>query len=193
MGDYMMDARSNVLREQVSRWWLFMLLGVAAVVVGIILVLDLAVAVETLALLIAIGLIFTGLGELVGVDRYRTGLSIAAGIGLIAAGVVTMVWPGITLWVLAVIVAVGLLVSGSARIAGALMYDVDGRGWLLLGGALSVVVGIMALAWPGATVLVLGLLLGIRMVIYGAVEIAYALALRELRATGGRHTGTATA
>jgi uncharacterized membrane protein HdeD (DUF308 family) len=187
------DAEPSVLRDQESRWWLFMLLGVAAVVVGIILVLDLAVAVETLALLVALGLIFTGVGELVAQDRYRSGLSIAAGIGLVAAGIVAMVWPGITLWVLAVIAAVGLLVSGAVRLAGAMMFDAPGRGWLLLGGALSVVVGLMALAWPGATVLVLALLLGIRTVIYGAAEIAYALALRDIRASGGRRPGAAPA
>jgi len=46
---------------------------------------------------------------------------------------------------------------------------------------LSLVVGVMALSWPGATVLVLAILLGIRMIIFGAVEIAFAMTLREAR------------
>lgn len=182
MGDYVLDGRGDAESGAATRWWLFLLLGIAAVVVGVILLLDLVAAVETLALFVSIGLVVTGVGEIVGSDRYRTVLSIAAGVLLVVAGVLTLFWPGITLWALAVVTAAGLLFSGGLRLAAALVDKPEGMGWLLAGGILSVVVGVMALAWPGATVLVLAILLGMRMIIFGAVEVGMALKLRDLRA-----------
>lgn len=171
---------SEELREASSRWWLFLILGLASVVLGVVLLFDLVVAVETLALFIAFGLIFTGLEELLGSTRYRRALSMAAGIFLIVAGIVAMSWPGITLWALAVVTAIGLIFSGAVRVTAALIDRPEGWGWLLLGGIASLVVGALAIAWPDVTVLALALLLGIRMIIFGVVEIASALQLRNL-------------
>jgi uncharacterized membrane protein HdeD (DUF308 family) len=180
MGEWVMDARRSELKAATSRWWVFLLLGAAAVVVGLILLFDLVAAVGTLVVFVALGLIFTGLGELTAASRYRTTLSVVAGVLLIAAGVVALAWPGITLWALAVVTGVGLLLSGAARTIAAAADKPDGWGWLLVGGLLSLVVGVLALAWPGATVLVLAILLGIRLVVYGAVEMAFALGLRDV-------------
>jgi uncharacterized membrane protein HdeD (DUF308 family) len=180
MGEWVMDVRRSDLKAATSRWWMFLVLGVAAVVVGLILLFDLVAAVGTLAAFVAFGLIFTGLGELTAASRYRTVLSVAAGVLLIAAGVVALAWPDITLWALAVVTGIGLLLSGAVRLGAALGDKPDGWGWLMVGGILSLVVGIVSLAWPGATVLVLALLLGFRLVVFGAVEIAFALGLRDL-------------
>lgn len=173
---------SEELREAGSRWWLFLLLGIVSVVLGLILLFDLVVAVETLALFIAFGLIFTGVDELLGSDRYSRALSIAAGVFLIVAGVVALSWPDITLRALAVVTALGLILSGAVRVTAALMDRPNGWGWLFAGGLISLVVGGMAIAWPGVTVLALAILLGIRMVVFGAAEIASAFALRSLKA-----------
>jgi uncharacterized membrane protein HdeD (DUF308 family) len=43
------------------------------------------------------------------------------------------------------------------------------------------VVGLLALAWPDATILVLGVLLGVRMLFFGIAEIMFALALRDVQ------------
>lgn len=168
------------LKQASSRWWLFLILGIASVALGMVLLFDLVVAVETLALFIAFGLIFTGFEELLGSSRYRRGLSIAAGLFLIVAGIVAMAWPGITLWALAVVTAIGLIFSGAVRVTAALIDRPEGWGWLLAGGIASLVIGGVALVWPDVTVLALALLLGIRMIIFGAAEIASALQLRSL-------------
>jgi len=99
---------------------------------------------------------------------------------LIVAGIVAMTWPGITLWALAVVTAIGLIVSGAVRVTAALIDRPEAWGWLFIGGLVSLVVGGMAIAWPDVTVLALALLLGIRMIIFGVVEIASALQLRSL-------------
>ena len=59
---------------------------------------------------------------------------------------------------------------------------VEGWGWLLFGGVLSLIVGVLALFWPDATILVLGLLLGIRMLFFGIAEIMFGLSLHHVHA-----------
>jgi len=179
-GEFDVPTREE-LRRASSRWWLFLIVGIVSVVIGAILVLDLVVAVETLALFVAFGLIFTGVEELLGSSRYghRT-MAIVGGIALIVAGIVALSWPSITLWALAVVTALGLIVAGAVRITAALMEREDGWGWLFIGGLVTLVIGIMAIAWPDVTVLALALLLGIRLIIFGAVEIASAMQLKSL-------------
>lgn len=183
MGEYVIDRRdlAPIVHGATNvRWWLFLMLGIASVVIGLALLLDLAAAVTTLALLVALGFFASGLGELFGAGRYRTAWSVVSGFIMVAAGVIAVVWPDVTLWALAVITGIGLLVTGGLRLGAALADRPDGWGWLGLSGAFSLGVGVMALIWPGATILVLALLFGIRLVLFGAAEIAFALALRDV-------------
>ena len=180
MGDFMWPEERAGLERESSRWWVFLALGAVSAVLGLILMFDLFAAVTTLALLAAVGLIVTGMGELISAGRYRSALGIVAGVVLIVGGLLAAAWPDITLWVLAFVTGVGLVISGVARIVGALSLRVEGWGWLLFAGILSLVVGVMALAWPDATILVLGLLLGIRMLLFGISEIFFGLALHHV-------------
>jgi uncharacterized membrane protein HdeD (DUF308 family) len=180
MGDFMWPEERGGLERESSRWWVFLALGAVSAVLGLILMFDLFAAVTTLALLAAVGLIVTGLGELISAGRYRSALGIIAGVVLIVGGLLAAAWPDITLWVLAFVTGIGLVISGVARIMGALALRVEGWGWLLFAGILSVVVGVLALVWPDATILVLGLLLGIRMLLFGISEIFFGLALHHV-------------
>ena len=181
MGDYVVDRGDGSLSSAASSWWLYLIMGLAALVVGVLLLFDLAAAVGTLALLVSLGLLFAGVGMLAGSSYYRSAWTIIGGIAMVAAGVVALVWPDITLWALSVVVAMGLLVSGLAQLAAAFADNADGRGWLIAGGLISLVVGVMALAWPGATILALAILLGIHLVLSGIAEIGFAMDLRRLR------------
>lgn len=179
MGEFIWPEERPGLVRGSSRWWLLLGLGAVAVVVGVLLLLDLFAAVATVALLAALGLVMTGIGELMSAGRYRSVLGLVAGAILVLGGIAAAVWPGITLWVLAVIAGVGLVISGVARIWGAVVLRVEGWGWLFVGGLASVVIGILALGWPGVTILALGVLLGLRMIMFGVAEIMFALALHD--------------
>jgi uncharacterized membrane protein HdeD (DUF308 family) len=180
MSDLAVSSERARLDRATSGWWLFLALGVLSVAVGVVLLVDLAEAVWALALFVAFGLIVEGLGELLAVGRYRTPLGVVAGVVLIAGGILAVAWPDITLWALAVVTGIGLLASGAARMAGAIDRP-DGWMWVVAGGLLSVAAGVVALAWPGATVLVLAILLGLRLLTFGLAEIAFALTLHEVR------------
>jgi uncharacterized membrane protein HdeD (DUF308 family) len=183
MDDFMWPEERVGLDRASSKWWAFLALGVVSVIVGFLLVLDLFAAVATLALLVAVGLVVSGIGELMTAGRYRSVLGIVAGVVLVVGGVLAAVWPDITLWALAVVVGINLIVSGVARIMGAVQLRVEGWGWLLFGGILSLVIGVLALVWPDATILVLGILLGLRILLFGIAEIMFGLALHDVHSS----------
>jgi uncharacterized membrane protein HdeD (DUF308 family) len=153
-------------------------LGAAALVVGVVLLLNPDVAAHTLALLIGLGLVLGGCLEIAG--REATGSShlgaVVVGAILIVGGLVAAFWPGVTLWALAVVTGISLMLHGIGRLflAFAARREVRSWGWLALAGAVNVVIGLLAIAWPGATILVLSLLLGLQVLAFGGFLIGAA-------------------
>ncbi|WP_433296073.1 HdeD family acid-resistance protein [Pseudonocardia sp. CA-142604] len=140
-----------------------------------------------LALAIAFGIyaILEGVASVIDAvrhrDRSRWWLGLLGGLASVAAGVLALIWPGITALVLAVVVGIWAVVAGAAQIATAFrLRMVGGRIWLLaLAGVLSVMAGIVILVWPSAGVIGLAVLLGVFAVVYGAALGALAVALRS--------------
>jgi uncharacterized membrane protein HdeD (DUF308 family) len=146
--------------------------GGLAFVVGVVLLFNPTAAARTLALLIGLALFLGGCLELAGTAATgRRWGSVLLGLILVVGGLVAAFWPGITLWTLAVITGISLIVHGAARVALAVMArrEIPGWGWLALAGALNLVVGVAALAWPEVTVFVLSLLLGFQILLFGGV------------------------
>lgn len=165
------------------RWWLVVLFGLALAVVGVILLLNPFAAARTLAVLLAIALALTAVGELNQVERHQARWPSYALAGVwTAAAVVALVWPDVTLWALAVTIGVALVVGGLIEITAAWnsRRDLPNAGLWWLDGALSIAVGIAALVWPTATVVVLAVLFGIRVLLRGCVTILFGLGLRRL-------------
>ena len=157
MSDFEWPVERAGPEQATSRWWLYLALGAVSAWSGCCCCSTCSAA-RTVALLAALGLVLTGASELVAAGRYRSVLGIVAGAVLVAGGLAAAAWPDITLWALAVVAGIGLVVSGVARIMGALSLRVEGWVWLLVGGAISVVVGI-ALCVAGRRS-ALGVLLG---------------------------------
>jgi uncharacterized membrane protein HdeD (DUF308 family) len=105
---------------------------------------------------------------------------IARGILAVVVGVIALAWPSVTVLALVILFAVyAFLAAGlqavrafSSRNAGPVL------GHLLLGLA-DLAAGVIALAWPGPTALVLVLIVGVWAVVAGLVEIAAAFAAGE--------------
>jgi len=144
--------------------------GVAVVVVGGILLFNPYAAARTLALFIGLALVIGGALELaVAWGSDRRGLALVPGALLVIGGLATAFWPGATLWTLAVLTGLSLVTSGLVRVALAFVgrREIPGWGWLALAGAFNILVGILAMAWPEATVLVLSLILGAQIIVFG--------------------------
>jgi uncharacterized membrane protein HdeD (DUF308 family) len=147
------------------------------VVVGVVLLANPAAAARTLALLLGLSLVVAGALEIaLGWDTDRRGLTTVLGGVLVVGGLLAAFWPDVTLWTLAVVTGISLLVHGLARIAVALLAraEIPGWGWLVLAGAVNAAFGIVVLTWPEATVLVLSLLLGAQVLAFGALVLAAA-------------------
>jgi uncharacterized membrane protein HdeD (DUF308 family) len=156
-----------------------LLLGVACVALGGVLTADLSFSLSALEWLVAAALVLTGLGELASAETsVRPWLSRAVAVVWIVAAIVAVAVSGITLRGLAIVVGVGLIVGGAVKVSSALASQGDERFVSGLSGVTNVVVGVLALSWPGVTVLVLAVLFGVRTVLFGFGEIALALRLR---------------
>jgi uncharacterized membrane protein HdeD (DUF308 family) len=144
--------------------------GGAAVLLGIFLLFNPFAAVRTLAFLLGLALVISGIMEIaLGWESGKRASSSVLGAILVIGGLLAAFWPGVTVWTLALLTGVSLLLHGIGRIGLAFVgrSEIPGWGWLALAGVLNVVAGIVALAWPEATVVVLSLILGFQVLAFG--------------------------
>ena len=145
-------------------------LGAATLAIGVVLLFNPVAAARTLALLIGLALVIGGLLELaVGWNAGHRLSAVVLGALLVIGGVLAAVWPEPTLFTVALITGVSLVVHGAVRVGVAVVArdEVPQWGWLVLAGAVNVVAGAIAIAWPQATVLVLSLVLGAQIAAFG--------------------------
>lgn len=102
--------------------------------------------------------------------------------GLIAIvfGVVTFVWPQISLLSLILVYGIYAVADGVLALIAAIRGGgIAPRWWLALGGVVSILAGALAFVWPGLTALVLIYLIGFWSIMRGALEIFGAIRLRK--------------
>lgn len=98
-------------------------------------------------------------------------------------GVLALAWPAVTVLALALLFGVYALVNGISTITAAFRDDGLFHRWLVaLSGVLSVAAGVIALFWPGITVLALTLVVGVWALATGISEIVAAVRLRRVLA-----------
>ena len=164
------------------------LLGAATLVVGVVLLFNPVAAAHTLALLIGLAFVIGGMLELaIGWDSRNRWAAFLLGAILVIGGVLAALWPGPTLFTVALITGLSLIAHGAVRIGVALVarHEIPNWGWLVLAGAVNVVAGVIAIAWPQATVFVLSLILGAQIAVFGLLLLAAAFVHpRATAATG---------
>lgn len=94
----------------------------------------------------------------------------------------------ITLIALALLLGIFWTASGVVELFTALSHrEMRGRGWTALTGALSIIAGIVVLAYPGISLLTLAVVAGVWLLVLGVMELARAFQLRALgRAAASR-------
>jgi uncharacterized membrane protein HdeD (DUF308 family) len=100
---------------------------------------------------------------------------IVRGILALAVGIIALAWPNVTVLALVIVFAVYAFIASGLEVVRAFSSAKAGPvfGHLLLGLA-DLTAGVVALAWPGPTALVLVLIVGTWAIIAGLVEIAAA-------------------
>ena len=164
------DALSEVLADS---WWAVGLRGILGILFGLICLLTPGIAVEVFVILFAAYMLVDGVfaiasGIKAARNGERWGLLILEGIVDLAAGLVAVLWPAITLIALIWIVAILAIVSGVLMLCAAFTLKLDhGRWWLALGGIASVIFGILLVIEPLIGAVVLTLWIGAYALVFG--------------------------
>jgi len=101
----------------------------------------------------------------------------------IAFGVITLIWPNVTLWALVVVFGAYALVDGVIVLVGAFSSHVISggtRAWLVIVGLLGIAAGIVTFVWPDITALALLFVIAFWAIFTGLAEIAAAIEFRKV-------------
>lgn len=174
--------------EQLTRnWWALALRGVVAILFALIAFSQPGITLVALVWLWGAYALVDGVfAVLTGVraagQHERWGMLLLEGISGIAAGLIAFAWTGITALVLVYLIAAWAIVTGSFAIVAAvrLREMIDGE-WLLgVSGALSILLGVLIMARPGAGLVALVWMIGIYALVFGVVLLALAFRLRAV-------------
>ncbi len=175
-------------------WWVFLIRGVLAVAFGVITFFDPGISIAALVLLFGAYAFVDGIFAILSAVRRHTGsepwwLLLVEGIAGIAAGVITLGWPGLTAIVLLYLIAAWAIVTGAFEIAAAIrLRKIITDEWLLvLSGVASVALGILLTLFPAAGALALVLWIGAGAFVWGIMLIVLSLRLRSWGRTHPSH------
>jgi uncharacterized membrane protein HdeD (DUF308 family) len=107
---------------------------------------------------------------------------LVAGLVSIAAGILAIVFPDITLLALGIFIGVGLLFAGALDIAAAVGGAPDSRALSAIVGVVTIIAGVVCLRRPGESLIALVVVLGIYLIVTGVVRFIRAFAELEDRA-----------
>ena len=176
-----------MLRALTKSWWVLVLRGVLAILLGVLALANPGTTVATLVLWIAIFLIIDGALALLTTtarwkEREDKWLHVAEGVLSILLGILILNAPEMTLFLVVLYAAVWSIMAGITRIAMAIQLrkEIEGETWLALSGLLSIVFGILVIAQPGIGLATIMWMLGLFLILAGVVLIALGLKVKKL-------------
>lgn len=98
-------------------------------------------------------------------------------------GLLTLFWPGLTLWALVALWGAFVLVDGISTLAAVFTRapgTEDRRGWLIFHGLTGIAAGVLTFIWPDITALALLFVIAAWAFVIGVVEIGAAVRLRRV-------------
>jgi uncharacterized membrane protein HdeD (DUF308 family) len=191
MSDYDNDprpTRPEVVNETVvvvegrtaasGAWGLVLAVGIVAVVFGILVLANIWGSVHLVAIFAGLFLLFAGILQFFVGGGGKTG-RIIAGVIAIIAGVALIAWPEASVKTVAIIIGLAFLISGISVAVAAIAARGEGYGAVVGFGAIVAVIGLVFMIWPGPTVAILMVLVGLAALLFGIGAIVQALALRR--------------
>jgi uncharacterized membrane protein HdeD (DUF308 family) len=170
------------------KWWVLLLTGLAFIALGVIAMMWPKVPLAWLVAIFAVFSLIDGAASIMlGIRGERDGTvwwtMIALGVLALAAGILAIAWPQLTLFVLLTIIAGFAIVRGLFEIIAAvkLRKVIDDEWMLGLSGAASILFGMLLMARPDAGLLVIALLIGAYIMAIGVLAVALSLRLRRLQ------------
>jgi uncharacterized membrane protein HdeD (DUF308 family) len=180
-----------MLRVICGRWWVLLLRGIVAILLGISLIASPGITLLALAYMFAVFTAIDGVvAVIIGVRGESDGtvwwtmviLGVLAIVAGITAATLALSKPGLALYTLLVVIAASAIARGVFEIVAAvrLRKEIDDEWILGLSGALSILFGVLILSRPGAGLVVVALLIGAYMFALGIMAVALSLRLRRI-------------
>jgi uncharacterized membrane protein HdeD (DUF308 family) len=172
----------------VQRLWTSVILsGLLAVILGVVILVWPGPSILVAAVLFGVFLLVSGIAQVIS----AFGLPVSAGgrILLFISGAACLILAvlafrhfgeGYAILLLAIWIAVGFIFRGVAATAAAISDPAfPGRGWAIFFGIISIIAGIVVLAWPFDSIAILALVVGIWLIILGVMEIVAGFRMRS--------------
>jgi len=174
-------ARAGV-RRVTAVWWWFLIVGVLWTLFGMYVLSYRVGSLYAVAGLVGASFILGGVSELLVASRVESWrwLFILLGILSVAAGIVTFVWPDITLYIVSIFVAWYLIIFGILHVVMSLAEEKVPWWWTqLLLGIAELVLGVWAVRSWQRSLFTLVTLVGVWAIFFGIREIFAAFTIRE--------------
>ena len=168
-----------------QNWWAIGIRGVLGILFGLIALFLPGATMLSLVLLFAAYVFVDGVfGIVSGVraarEHERWGYLVLEGLVNIAAAAVAVLWPGLTVVVFVLLVAFWAIFTGILELAAAFRLSIDdGRWWLVFGGGLSVIYGVLLIVAPIIGAVVLTWWIGAYALVFGVSLVMLAFGLRN--------------
>jgi uncharacterized membrane protein HdeD (DUF308 family) len=182
-------------REISGYWGWFLVLGILWTLLGMYVLSYRVGSLAAVAGLVGAAFLFGGITQLVVASRVRSWrwLYIVSGILGVAAGILTFVWPGLTLYIVSILVAWYLIIFGIVNLISAIAGPKLGWWWTgLLLGIAELVLGVWAVRSSERSLVTLVTLVGVWAIFHGVNEIFAAFTLREVGERAERLAADAT-
>ncbi len=166
-------------------WWVFILRGVFAAVLGVFALIWPTLTLEILVLFVGAYLIADGvMGLVVALRRAaHSGRLLQPALSTVI-GLLVVLWPSQSARTLFMVLGAGALFIGISYLIAARQYAVDamGRRLMTTGGIIAGVLGVILIVWPGAAVVTVSWIIAAAALLMAAVMIFLGVRLRQLRA-----------
>jgi uncharacterized membrane protein HdeD (DUF308 family) len=167
-----------------KNWWAIGIRGALGILFGLIALFLPGATMLSLVLVFAAYAFLDGVLGIVSAVRAareneRWGYLVLEGLVDIAAAAVAVLWPGITVVAFVFVIAFWAIVTGVLELMAAFRLDfIDGRGWLVFGGIVSILYGALLIAAPMIGAVVLTWWLGAYALVFGVCLVMLAFKLR---------------
>jgi uncharacterized membrane protein HdeD (DUF308 family) len=164
-------------------WWLFVVLGIASLVAGVIIVLQPSKSLATLAVVAGIFLLLDGIIELVeslGHSVENRGLAAITGVLGIVVGILLIRHPTHAVTAIGLLIGIWLIAAGVLRLLRSLALGAL-RFWGIVIALLEIAVGIAIVSEPHIGYATLAVILGIWLIINGVGMTALGFMIRRMR------------
>ena len=178
-----MDATTRQITQ--AYWWLLIIRGVVAVLFGIMALISVEFTLLFLVYLFGAYVLIDGIMAIIASLQERRSSSawwvvFLIGIVGIIVGVLSFIHPGNVALLIFYLVAIWLIVAGFFGMVSAIL-RATGTEWLsVIGGILSIIIGVIFLLHPTSSILSIVWLLGVFALVYGIIQIIRAIQLRSL-------------